>query len=71
MNAIQKCKVCGKIINYQEEEFCYSCLVELWGLAQQQAIKEYEENFGSWEDADKYEREDYVWGAYEKLMRQS
>ena len=42
-------------------------LAELWDMAQEQAIKEYEEDYGSWEDADKYEREDYVFSAYMKL----
>lgn len=45
-------------------------LVELWKKAQQIAKKEYEEEWGegSWEErADKYEREDHVWAAYEKL----
>ena len=40
---------------------------ELWKLAQEQAIKEYEEGYGNWEDADKYEREDWVFSAYMKL----
>ena len=40
---------------------------ELWKLAQEQAIKEYEEEHGSWDDADKYEREDWVFSAYMKL----
>ena len=40
---------------------------ELWTMAQKQAIKEYEEDYGSWEDADKYEREDWVFSAYMKL----
>ena len=40
---------------------------ELWDMAQEQAIKEYEEECGSWEDADKYEREDWVFSAYIKL----
>ena len=42
-------------------------LEELWTMAQKQAIKEYEEDYGSWEDADKYEREDWVFSAYMKL----
>lgn len=42
-------------------------LVELWKKAQRMAKEEYEENYGNWEDADKYEREDHVWAAYEKL----
>jgi hypothetical protein len=40
---------------------------KLWELAQKQAAKEYEEKCGSWEDADKYEREDWVFSAYMKL----
>lgn len=40
---------------------------ELWKLAQEQAIKEYEEEHGSWDDTDKYEREDWVFSAYMKL----
>lgn len=37
---------------------------ELWEIAQEQAIKEYE---GNWEDADKYEREDCVFSKYIEL----
>jgi hypothetical protein len=40
---------------------------KLWELAQKQAKKEYEEENGSWDDADKYEREDWVFSAYMKL----
>jgi hypothetical protein len=40
---------------------------ELWELARKQAIKEYEEECGSWEEADKYEKEDWVFNAYMKL----
>jgi hypothetical protein len=39
----------------------------LWEIAREQAIKEYEEEGGCWEDADKYEREDLVFSAYMKL----
>lgn len=39
----------------------------LWKQAQQMAIEEYEENYGDWEEADKYKKEDWVWAAYEKL----
>lgn len=44
-------------------------LVELWKKAQQMAKEKYEEETteGALEEADKYEREDYVWAAYEKL----
>ena len=45
-------------------------MAELWDMAQEQAIKEYEEDYGSWEDADKYEREDWVFSAYMKLKEQ-
>ena len=42
---------------------------EKWKQAQKLAIEEYEEEYGggSWEEADKYEKEDYVWDAYEKI----
>lgn len=41
---------------------------ELWKQAQEKAKEVYEEeNGGSWEDADKYEREDWVFAEYEKL----
>lgn len=39
----------------------------LWKIAREQAIKEYEESHGFWEDADKYEREDWVFSTYMKL----
>ena len=43
---------------------------ELWVKAQENAKREYEEEHGSgsWDDADKYEREDEVWYQYEKLL---
>lgn len=50
--------------NWSEKE------VELWRKARELAKEEYEEEWGagSWEErADKYEREDYVWAAFEKL----
>ena len=40
---------------------------KLWKAAQKQAKKEYEREYGDWEDADKYEREDWVFSAYMKL----
>lgn len=49
--------VCKKEITFKE----------LWAMAQEQAIKEYEEEYGSWENADKYEREDCVFSRYMKL----
>ena len=42
-------------------------VAELWDIAHEQAVKEYEEEYGSWEDADKYEREDCVFAVYMKL----
>ena len=42
----------------------------VWKQAQENAREEYEEEWceGSWEDLeDKYERQDHVWAAYEKL----
>lgn len=42
--------------------------VDLWRKAREIAKQMYEEDDqGDWEEADKYEREDYVWAAYEKL----
>lgn len=40
---------------------------KLWKAAQEQAKNEYEKECGCWEDADKYEREDWVFSAYTKL----
>ena len=43
----------------------------LWMKAQETARKDYEEEHGdgSWDDADKYERADCVWFAYEQLVK--
>jgi hypothetical protein len=38
-----------------------------WKAAQEQAKNEYEKECGRWDDADKYEREDWVFSAYIKL----
>ena len=48
------------------------CNVDLWRLAQENAERNYEEENGggSWEESDKYEREDYVWAEYEKLRKE-
>lgn len=45
---------------------------ELWIKAQEIAREEYEDENGggSWDDADKYEREDFVWAAYEQLRKE-
>lgn len=40
---------------------------QLWKKAQKQAKKEYEKECGCWEDADKYERQDWVFSEYTKL----
>ena len=40
---------------------------KLWKLAQKKAKKNYEMEYGSWEEADKYEREDWVFYEYNKL----
>ena len=45
---------------------------ELWKQAQEIAREEYESEWGedTWEtQADKYEREDFVWAAYEQLRK--
>ena len=47
---------------FSEEE------VVLWRKAREIAKENYEaEDQGDWEEANKYEREDYVWAAYDKL----
>ena len=44
---------------------------EKWKQAQKLAKVMYEEDDnGDWEEADKYEREDYVWAAYEKIIKE-
>lgn len=40
---------------------------EILALARIKAKERYEEEFGSWEDADKYAKEDYVFAEYKKL----
>ena len=47
------------------------CDEKLWEMAREQAIKDYEKEHGSWEEADKYEREDWVFSAYMKLKEES
>ena len=44
-------------------------LKSVWEQAEKNAIEVYEEEYGaeSWENLDKYEKEDYVWYAYEQL----
>jgi hypothetical protein len=43
---------------------------ELWKAAQEQAKREYEEEYGCWEDAEKSEREDWVFSVYMKLKEE-
>lgn len=40
---------------------------KLWEAAQEIAKKEYEEEYGSWDDADKLEREDWAYSIYARL----
>ena len=40
---------------------------KLWEIAQAQAKKEYEAEYGGWEDADKEERSDWVFSIYTRL----
>lgn len=47
------------------------CDEKLWEMAREQAIKNYEEEYGCWEDADKYEREDWVFSAYMRLKEEN
>ena len=42
--------------------------IVLWNKARELAKEMYEaDDNGDWEEADKYDREDYVWAAFEKL----
>ena len=45
---------------------------ELWKQAQKLAEENYEKEYGActWDDADKYEREDWVFAEYEKLVKE-
>lgn len=45
---------------------------KLWEKAHELAVTNFLENEGgNWEELDKYEREDYVWAALEKLLQES
>ena len=52
-----------------DKELWRQAHIALWDIARQDAKERYEEEYGggSWEEADKYEREDYVWGSYHKI----
>ena len=46
--------------------------VVLWRKAREIARAEYEEENGiSWDDADKYEKEDHVWAVFERLKEEN
>ena len=48
-----------------------SCIKKLWEKARILAEKDYKErNGGNWEDADPYEREDYIFYHFKKLEEQ-
>lgn len=44
---------------------------ELWKKAQEQAKKEYEKEYGCWDEADKDERADWVFSAYINLKEEN
>jgi len=53
------------------KKICCNSTAEMWERAQKLASSRYEEeNNRSWEEADKYEREDYVHSEFEKLNNQ-
>ena len=64
-----KCKKCNKPIDNSKFALCRDCVIELWEQAQKNACKTYEEEYGdrTWGEADKYEREDYVFNEYSLL----
>lgn len=45
--------------------------VTLWKQAMTLARQTYEENYGNWDDADKFEKEDLIWYHFEKLKGSS
>lgn len=54
----------------EKSESFQKCTWELaWKLAQENYEEEY--GTGSWNDADKYAREDYVHAAYEEIMKKA
>ena len=52
------------------EEKDRELLKEIWAEAQHRAQIEYEEELGNWDEADKYEREDFVFTAYLKIKEE-
>lgn len=52
-----------------DKELWRQAHIALWQIAQQNAVEVYEEEYGggSWEEADKYAREDHVWASYHKI----
>ena len=67
---MNKCKKCNKPTEDSEHALCNDCVRELWKQAQKKAIEAYEEEWGdgSWDEADKYEREDHVFYEYGLLL---
>lgn len=61
----------GEISDEEATNRCYERFMddkEILELAQEIARAEYEEENGtSWDEADKYEREDWVWSVFERL----
>lgn len=64
---------CIDVYDFGVEEFDDQMEVQimsdekLWKIAQEQAMKEYEEEHSNWEEADKYAREDWVFSTYMRL----
>ena len=52
-------------MKFKEEDFMLD--EKLWRIAQEQAKNKYESEYGDWEEADKYERQDIVFSEYMKL----
>lgn len=67
---MKKCAKCQTENVDEKHNLCQECVRELWKKAHQTAIKNYEEEYGdgSWDEADKYEREDHVFYEYGLLL---
>lgn len=63
---MKKCKKCGVILDNQDLVLCDVCSRELWEVARERSKKNYESQYGegSWEEAERYEREDWVFSRY-------
>ena len=66
---MKKCKKCGVMLNENDLDLCDDCSKELWEVARERAIKNYEAEYGegSWEEAERYEREDNVFAMYFRM----